>query len=236
MIKLSIIIPVCNEEESLEELFSELIPVLQGMRVSYEIICIDDGSTDRSPAVLKKLHKKNKHIRIIQFDRNYGKSSALDAAFSEVRGEWVITMDADLQDDPADIPAFYTAAQKADIVCGIRTRRQDSIIRRISSRLANWWRNRILHESIKDTGCGFKCIRTSLLQKIKMFQGMHRFFPSLIEMEGGRIAQIPVHHRHRKYGSAKYGVWNRVFRASRDLRAVRWMKDRNIVYHIKKNY
>jgi glycosyltransferase involved in cell wall biosynthesis len=173
-------------------------------------------------------------VRWLQLERNCGQSAALDAGFRAARGELVCMIDGDLQNDPADIPAMVAliAAGEADCVCGIRQGRQDSWVRRISSRIGNGVRNWLTHEEIQDVGCSLRVFRRDLLRGLKMYRGMHRFLPTLLRLEGARIRQVPVRHHPRTRGETKYGIRNRLFRGLRDIFAVRWMQSRRLDYTI----
>jgi len=230
---LSVIIPVYNEEDNVEPLTTELMEVLNNLNKSFEVIFVDDGSTDRSLAILKALQKKFRDIRIIKFRRNCGQTAGFDAGISAARGEVIVTMDADLQNDPHDIPKLLEKIGDFDAVCGWRQKRNDNFIRRISSRIANGVRNRLSGESIRDVGCSLKAFRSVYAKKMKLFTGMHRFFPTLIKMEGGRVTEVPVNHRQRKFGAPKYNIRNRIVRSFIDLLAVCWMKKIRLNYEIE---
>lgn len=231
--EISIVIPVYNEEESLTELFNELKEVLEKHSLDFEIIFIDDGSKDRSGTILKEFSQKDKRIKVICFEKNAGQSAAFTAGFQLARGEVVVTMDADLQNDPCDIPLLLEKIKSYDVVCGWRANRQDNLVRKISSKIANSIRNWLSEEEIKDIACSFKAFRRECLQSFPYFNGMHRFFPTLIKMGGYTATEVKVNHRRRKHGEAKYGIRNRAFRGFNDLLAVRWMKTRRINYEIK---
>jgi len=230
---ISLVIPVYNEEESLPELFRELTEVLEKLSVSFEIIFIDDGSKDRSGAILREFALQDGRVRIIFFQNNCGQSAGFAAGFRAARGEIVVTMDADLQNDPHDIPLLLDKITSFDVVCGWRAIRQDSLVRKLSSRIANKIRNRLSDEQIKDVGCSLKAFRRECLQSFYYFKGMHRFFPTLIKMEGFSATEVKVNHRQRRFGQAKYGIGNRAFRGLIDLLAVRWMKKRHLNYEVK---
>ena len=231
--RISLVIPVYNEEENLPELFRELMEVLEKISVSFEIIFIDDGSKDRSEAILREFALQDGRVRIIFFQKNCGQSAAFAAGFRSARGEIVVTMDADLQNDPHDIPLLLDKITSYDVVCGWRASRQDSLVRKISSWIANKTRNWVSDEQIKDVGCSLKAFRRECLQSFYYFKGMHRFFPTLIKMEGCSVAEVKVNHRPRRFGEAKYGIGNRALRGLIDLLAVRWMKKRHLSYEVK---
>ncbi|MCX8011576.1 MAG: glycosyltransferase family 2 protein [Desulfobacterota bacterium] len=231
--QISVVIPVYNEEENLRELFQELKGVLEGINLPFEIIFIDDGSQDQSGKILKDFAEKDKRVKVIFFEKNSGQSAAFAAGFRLAKGEVVITMDADLQNDPHDIPRLLEKIREYDVVCGWRAKRQDSLVRRLSSRIANRVRNWLSEEDIRDVGCSLKAFRRDCSQCFPYFNGMHRFFPTLIKMCGYSVTEIKVNHRPRKFGEAKYGITNRAFRGLVDLLAVRWMKRRKLNYKIK---
>ncbi len=224
--ELSLVVPVYNEEENLEPLVREIAAALEPAGRSYELLLIDDGSTDAGPAAMAVLAAADPRIRIIRLGKNSGQSAALDAGFRFARGRIVVTLDADLQNDPSDIPRMLAELSRADVVCGIRANRRDSWTRRISSKIANGVRNRLTHEHVTDVGCTLRVCRRELLFDLPMFTGLHRFLPTLLKMQGGRVVEIPVNHRPRLHGVAKYGIGNRLWRALADLFAVRWMQKR----------
>jgi len=232
-VSLSLVIPAYNEEESIEACVLEADGVLARLERSYEILVVDDGSRDGTFERLRDLKARCRALRAIRFRENRGQSAAMSAGFEHARGEIVVSMDADRQNDPADIPRLLERMDDFDVVCGWRRKREDNLLRRISSRIANAVRNRLSRESIRDTGCSLKAYRRDYLRRIKLFDGMHRFLPTLLRMEGARVTEVPVHHRPRTAGRTKYGVWNRLFGSLRDLFAVRWMQARHIHYDIR---
>jgi len=227
---LSVVIPVFNEEDNLRLLTAELTGVLQSLNKSWELLFIDDGSTDGSLHVLKGLQEQSPRIRIITFKKNCGQTAAFDAGFKAARGEVTITMDGDLQNDPRDIPKLLDKISEYDAVCGWRHQRNDPLIKRFSSSIANFVRNTLSDETIADVGCSLKAFRSESVKKLKLYNGMHRFFPTLIKMEGGRVIEVKVNHRPRKYGSSKYNIRNRMVRSFIDLLAVCWMQKRRLTY------
>jgi len=234
-IKYSVVIPLKDEEGNIHSLIEELEPVMKTLQGPWELICIDDGSTDKTPNLLAELKKEKSFLKTIDFDRNYGQSSAFDAGFRNANGEFVITMDGDRQNDPADIPKLLELAEDHDMVCGIRAKRKDTWLKKITSRIANAIRSRICHDGVKDTGCSLKVYRKSCLDQIKMYNGMHRFLPALFQIEGFRVAQTPVNHRQRDQGHTKYNFFNRSFNTVSDMFAVRWMRQRHLNYTIKRD-
>lgn len=230
----SVVIPLKNEEGNIVELIDELEPIMLSLGCPWELICIDDGSTDQTSAILKDLMKVKPYLRTITFDRNYGQSSAFDAGFKHARGEWLISLDGDRQNDPADIPKLITASAESDLVCGHRVNRRDPWHKKITSRLANFVRSRLCKDQVQDTGCSLKIYRASCIHRIKMYQGMHRFLPALFKIEGFRVSEVPVNHRERIKGKTKYNFFNRSFNTVADMLAVRWMWKRRLGYRIHK--
>ena len=226
--RLSIVIPLYNEEENLEPLVDELTAALDGLEYGYEVLLVDDGSRDGSPQVLARLAAADPRLRVLRQPRNQGQSAAFAAGFRHARGEIIATLDADLQNDPADLPDMLAELDDCDVVCGVRTDRHDSFVRRASSRIANSARNRLTGESITDVGCSLRVMRTRHARRVVPFDGMHRFLPTLLRMEGARIKEVPVRHRPRLRGVSKYGIHNRLWRGIADLFGVRWLKRRRI--------
>ena len=224
--EISLVIPVFNEEENLPILAAEIRQALDPLGRPYEVIYVDDGSTDSSPAVLADMARDDPRVRIVRQRRNSGQSAALDAGFRFARGGVVVTLDADLQNDPADIPRMLVLLEEYDVVSGVRANRQDTWVRKVSSRIANGIRNWATDESVTDVGCTLRVCRGEYLRRIPMFTGMHRFLPTLLRLAGARVTEVPVHHRPRLHGQAKYGIGNRMWRALDDLFAVRWMQKR----------
>lgn len=231
-IQYSVVVPLKNEAENIIDLVEELEPVMESLNRSWELICIDDGSTDDTLKILKDLKKDRAYLRIISFKGNYGQSSAFDAGFRNARGTYVITMDGDRQNDPLDIPKLIDASSNADLVCGQRIKRRDPWNKRIISYFANQIRSRFVGDGIPDTGCSLKVYRRSCFDRIKMFHGMHRFLPALFLIEGFKVATVPVNHRERTKGKTKYNLFNRSFNTVADMWAVGWMRKRSLKYQI----
>jgi dolichol-phosphate mannosyltransferase len=232
-IDLSIVVPVYNERDNLGPLLSEVTAVLEPLGRSYEILFVDDGSTDGSGRVLSDLSTSDPRVRVVSFKGNAGQTAAMDAGFRRARGEVVITLDADLQNDPADIPRLLADLEGWDAVVGVRQKRRDNLVRRVSSRVANYVRNRLSDETISDTGCSLKAYRRTALSRLVLYNGMHRFLPTLLKMEGFRVRETAVGHRPRRHGASKYGIGNRLLPSFMDLMAVRWMKRRKLRYEVK---
>lgn len=230
---LSVVIPVYNERDNLAVLLSEIRTAVDPLGVDYEVLFVDDGSTDGSDAALRDLRRRNPRVRVVTFARNAGQSAAMDAGFRLARGRVVVTLDADLQNDPGDIPKLLRALDGWDAVVGVRTERRDTFVRRVSSRIANYVRNRLSDETITDTGCSLKAYRTEAVSRIRLYNGMHRFLPTLLKMEGYKVRELPVGHRPRLHGESKYGIGNRLVPSFVDLLAVRWMKRRKLRYEVR---
>lgn len=227
---ISIVIPLYNEADTIEPLGHSIINTMQGQ--SYEVIFVDDGSIDGSTQKLDAWCSRYPNFRTIHFKKNAGQTAALDAGFKHASGKYVVSMDADMQNDPADIPKLLDKLDSYDMVCGWRQKRNDPWIKRISSTVANFIRNKLSQEDIKDTGCSLKAYRKACLDRIKLYHGMHRFLPTLFKMEGFTVTEIVVNHYPRRFGKSKYGISNRAFRAFIDLLAVRWMKKRTLHYEV----
>ncbi|HXX33940.1 MAG TPA: glycosyltransferase family 2 protein [Thermodesulfobacteriota bacterium] len=232
-IDISVVVPVYNEEENLPVLVPQIADVLKPLEKTFEMIFVDDGSKDQSRHLLKKMALEYPQIRILGFKKNCGETAAGAAGIKEARGGIVITIDADLQNDPKDIPKMLDYLKEYDMVTGWRQKREDSWVKRITSRIANRIRNRLSGEEIQDSGCTFRAYKRECLQEIKLYKGMHRFIPTLVKMEGYRVIEIPIAHHPRKFGVSKYTTWNRMWRAFIDLLAVKWMKSRHIHYEIE---
>jgi glycosyltransferase involved in cell wall biosynthesis len=225
-----VVVPLRDEEASLEALHRELDAALSGQAGGVEWIFVDDGSRDGSLERLRALAAKDPRLRVLTLDGPHGQTAALDAGFRAARGEIVVTLDADGQNDPADIPRLLAALAHADVVNGVRQGRRDALLRRISSRIANAVRNRATGESVTDVGCSLRAMRAGPLRRVKLFRGSHRFLPTLLRLEGARVVEIPVAHRPRRHGASKYGIRNRLGAGLVDLFAVRWMQSRALHY------
>jgi len=231
-LEISIVIPVYNERENLTLLDEKITKNIEPLHKSYEVILVDDGSVDGSAQLIRKLQDENPHLRLIRFGSNHGQTAAFAAGFSKARGHIIVTMDADLQNDPADIPILLDKISEFDVVCGWRHKRNDPWIKKLSSKIANSVRNTVSEESIADTGCSLKAFRRTCFKNIKLYNGMHRFFPTLMKMEGFSVTQVKVGHYPRMHGYSKYNIRNRLFTSFKDLLAIRWMKKRQINYDI----
>ncbi|HTR41584.1 MAG TPA: glycosyltransferase family 2 protein [Pseudomonadales bacterium] len=233
--EISLVIPCYNEEGNLRKLIEAILPAVEPLKIPYEIVITDDCSTDGSWVILKELAAGNPRIHVQRFAANRGKSAAGWAAMKIARGRYIITLDADLQNDPKDIPNLLAALKDYDCANGTRVESRkhgDNFIRIASSRIANWVRNKLSGENISDAGCGFRAFKRECIADLKLFEGMHRFMPTLFKIEGYTVIEVPVSNHPRLSGESKYGVWNRLFASSYDLLAVRWMKKRMIKYSI----
>jgi len=229
-VDLSVVIPVYNEEDNILPLLEEISAVLSKMGMISEILAVNDGSTDLTLNKLNSARKKYSNLRILNLRRNNGLSAAIDAGFKNAYGNIIVIIDADLQNDPADIPKLVSLIGENDVVCGWRKNRIDPLKKRVSSKIANFVRNLLTSEDVHDTCCGLKAFKRESVINFKMYNGLHRFLPTLLKMEGYKIAEIPVNHRPRIMGKSKYNIGNRVFKSTYDLIAVRWMKKRWMRY------
>jgi glycosyltransferase involved in cell wall biosynthesis len=214
----SVIVPVYNEEGTIEVLSRKIAEVLDGMSRSFEIIFIDDGSTDETAARIHAAHTRDPRVKLIRFRRNFGKAAALCAGFETCRGKVLITMDGDLQDDPLEIPRFLDALEEndLDLVSGWKKKRRDPISKRYPSRLYNWVTRRLARVDLHDFNCGFKAYRRDVVQQIAVYGELHRYIPVLASRQGFRIGEIAVTHHPREHGVSKYG-WDRFYKGFLDL-------------------
>jgi glycosyltransferase involved in cell wall biosynthesis len=229
---LSVVVPVHDEEESLETLHREIDAAVGSQPGGLEIVLVDDGSRDASLARMRAIAEKDPRVRVLALDAQHGQSAALAAGFAAARGEVIATLDADLQNDPADLPRLLAALERADVVCGVRVERRDAWLRRASSWVANAFRNRVTGESVRDIGCSLRVMRRCFVERVKLYRGMHRFLPTLLRLEGARVIELPVAHRRRRHGRSKYGIADRLFVGIVDVFAVRWMKSRRLAYRV----
>jgi len=234
---LSIVFPVFNEEENVPILLEEIAAAMRGQPWSYEIVAVDDGSRDRSLEVLRQSRAKYPNLRVLAFEKNSGQTAALDAAWRAARGTYVVSLDADLQNDPADIPTMMRRLEEdnADMVIGVRVNRQDTWARKVQSRIGNGVRNWITGDRITDTGCSLKLVKREAIERVSLYTGMHRFLPTLVRMRGYEVIEMPVNHRARRFGVSKYGAMNRAMRGLVDCLAVRWMSKRMLDYRVKED-
>ena len=233
---LSLVIPCYNEEASLRELIKTIREAVDPLKITYEVVITDDCSKDTSWSILKELAADDPRIRVQRFAFNCGESAASWAGLRAARGQYLVTLDADLQNDPRDLPKFLEALKKFDCVCGTRVESRgkgDNFVRIASSRIANWVRNQLSGEQISDAGCTYRAFKRECIANLKFFKGMHRFLPTLFKIEGFNVTEIPVTNNPRFAGQSNYGVWNRLFASFYDLLAVRWMKKRMFRYEVR---
>ncbi len=223
--EISIVIPAYNEEENVELLYKKTKRVLENLGKEYEIVYIDDGSTDRTFNILKEINKKDKKVRVIKFKKNYGQTAAMDAGFKNSLGEIIIALDADLQNDPEDIPNLLKKMDEGyDVVSGWRYKRKDSFSKKIISSLSNLFRRIITKEEIHDSGCTLKAYKRRCFNDIDLSGEMHRFIPLLLKWKGYKIGEIKVEHHERERGKTKYGI-SRLLKGFLDLLIIKfWMQ------------
>jgi dolichol-phosphate mannosyltransferase len=231
--ELSVVVPVHNEVENIEPLVAEIQQALAGLH-EFEIIYVDDGSTDETSATLRALAAREPRLRVLRHRRCCGQSRALLTGVHAARAATVATLDGDGQNDPADIPALFAALRNSggdspvlDMVAGHRAKRKDTGWRRFSSKVANAVRGALLHDQTPDTGCGLKVFRRELYLALPYFDHMHRFLPALVQRAGGRVQSVTVHHRPRLRGTSKYGTWHRLWVGVVDLLGVMWLQRRS---------
>jgi dolichol-phosphate mannosyltransferase len=224
----SVVVPVFNEEENMSILQSELRAALAGL--DHEIIFVDDGSTDRSADKIESMP----NVRLLRFEKNAGQSAALYAGIKTARGQTIVMIDSDLQNDPGDIPRLLEEISRgADLACGYRAKRKDTVTKRLTSRIANFVRSRFTRDYVRDTGCTLKAMRRECADELIPFRGMHRFIPALVRGAGYRLVEVPVNHRPRRFGQTKYGFGSRAWRATMDMFGVRWLLSRRLNYKIR---
>ena len=229
MNSVSVVVPLYNEEENVAILQRELTDALSGL--DYEIIFVDDGSRDETAARIAP----DPRIRVLRFEKNAGQSAAIFAGLNAVRSEVAVLIDGDLQNDPADIPRLLGEISRgADLVCGYRAQRKDTLVKRITSWVANFVRSRFTRDGVRDTGCTLKAMRRDCIATLVPFKGMHRFIPALVKGSGYRLVEIPVNHRPRRFGQSKYGLGDRAVRATVDMFGVRWLLSRRLNYKLRK--
>ncbi len=224
---ISVVVPLFNEADNVPILQREIWQALAGRR--YELLLVDDGSTDGTPSRVVP----GPEVRLLQFATNAGQSAAMLAGIRAASGRVIVLLDGDLQNDPADIPALLTAIdQGADLVCGYRAKRQDTLTKKITSRVANFVRSRFTGDGVRDTGCTLKAMRRECAAALVPFKGVHRFIPALVKNAGFQLVEIPVNHRPRQFGVSKYGLGNRAIRATMDMFGVRWLQSRRVAYEL----
>lgn len=229
---LSVVLPVFDEEDCVAGVLDELFAALGG-GPPFEVLAVDDGSRDATPAILAAAAAREPRLRVLRLEPNAGQSAAFAAGFRAARAPVVATMDADGQNDPADIPRLAAALAEADVACGFRVRRRDTPARRAASRVANAVRRLVLRDGIRDTGCSLKAFRTELARELPCFDGAHRFYPALCAARGARVVQLPVAHRGRAGGRSKYTNFGRLLRTVPDLFGVRWLAGRQRRFSVR---
>ena len=234
-IDVSVVVPVYNEVGNVADVVRRVRAALAGAGLSWELVAVDDGSSDGSGERLDELAAADPALRVLHLDRNCGQSAALDAGFRHAAGRLVAVLDADLQTYPEDLPELVARLESsgAGAVVGIRAARQDTGWRRVTSRFANGVRNWLTREDIQDTGCPLKVLRAEAVRSLRPFDGMHRFLPTLLRLEGFAVVEVPVRHAPRTAGSSKYGTWDRAFRGLRDALGVRWLQDRHLRWRLR---
>ncbi len=230
---LSIVCPFYEERENIPELFDRLTRAAARVSGAWEIVFVDDGSKDGGDALLRELMKTAPSVRLIQLEQNRGLTSALYAGLQAAKGDVLATLDADLQNPPEEIPKLYAMMDGFDMVTGYRANRQDKLVKKISSRIANNIRRSVIQDNIKDVGCSLRVFRRSVLENFYPYKGMHRFFPAIADRSGFKIKQVPVEHAFRKAGKAKYGLFNRLLGPLWDLIAVSWLLKNKLNYKVK---
>ena len=226
--ELSVVVPVFNEQDNIAILQSELGAALVG--IDHEIIFVDDGSTDQTAAKITP----SAAVRVVRFERNRGQSAAIYAGAQAARGRILVFIDGDLQNDPRDIPRLVTEVTRgADLACGYREKRKDTVTKRLTSRIANFVRSRFTKDGVRDTGCTLKAMRRECVRTLVPFKGMHRFIPALVKGAGYRLVEVPVNHRPRRFGQSKYGFGSRALRATIDMFGVRWLLSRQLNYKVR---
>lgn len=234
MIDISIIVPIKNEAENIATVAGEIGSAMSSRAWTWECIWVDDGSTDESLSLLRRLAEEDPRHRYISFEKNSGQSAALCAGFTEATGKVIATIDGDGQNDPSDIPplAEMVLSGKADMANGYRAKRRDTIVRKLSSRIANAFRNAVTGKTVRDVGCSTRAFRRECAENLPHFAGMHRFFPSLVAMQGFTLAEAPVNHRPRLRGLSKYGIQNRLWVGLLDTFGVWWLRRRSFSYRV----
>jgi glycosyltransferase involved in cell wall biosynthesis len=232
---LSVVIPFRDEAPSLAGLHAELRDTLDPLERPLEMLFVDDASRDDGPAIVEGLAARDPRIRLLRLTPHAGQSAALEAGFRAARGEIVATLDADGQNDPADLPALLAALPGADCVCGVRVDRQDARATRLASWIANRVRGRLLGDGVSDIGCSLRVMRAAPLSRIKLFRGGHRFLPAMLKMEGARIVERPVRHRPRLHGTSSYGIASRLAVVWLDLLGMLWWARRIDRYEVKES-
>ncbi|MFC5468120.1 glycosyltransferase family 2 protein [Cohnella suwonensis] len=233
MVELSVVVPLYNEKDNLHRLYQAVTDAVQGRIESYEIVGVNDGSTDGSAEWLDRMAEADSRLRVIHFERNCGQTAAIYAGIKQASGRYIALIDGDLQTDPNDIFTLMPYMKDYDFANGMRVRRQDTLVKRVSSRIGNGVRNKITGDKINDTGCPMKLFKREVASSYFLYEGFHRFLPTLARMNGYRVIEVPVSHREREFGVSKYGVWNRALVGLMDAIVIGWLRKRTIRYRIK---
>ena len=233
--RLTVLVPVYNEEESLYQFALEMDKYLDETTVATMVMFVNDGSTDNSQKIIEELCGQKEDYHFIRLEKNRGLSTAVKAGIDTCTTELVGYIDSDIQTTPMDFLNYFEHFPEYDMVNGIRAKRNDKLVKRFSSKFANWFRRTMINDGIEDTGCPLKIIKSEYAKKIPFFDGMHRFIPALIQLQGGKVKQIPIRHFPRFAGTAKYHLWNRIKKPFFDTLAFRWMRSRYIRYGVDKS-
>ncbi|MFK4784712.1 glycosyltransferase family 2 protein [Fusobacterium sp. MFO224] len=234
MKRISVIAPVYNEKNNIIRFIDQVEKALKKGFDSYEIVLINDGSTDGSKEILDEAMSTNAHVKVYHFSKNNGQTAAIDAGFKMATGDLIVTMDSDLQTDPDDIYLLLKYIDRYDMINGCRKTREDGLKRKLPSTIANKIRNLITKDNITDTGCPLKLFKKEVVDSFYLYEGMHRFLPTLAKINGFKVIEVPVRHYDREFGVSKYGIFNRLFKSLKDAFAVRWMKKRHLNYQFQR--
>lgn len=229
---LTIIVPVYNEEDNLKRVEKELSKYIETSKVTTSVLFVNDGSKDRSVAIIREICASQSAFNYINFDKNYGLSAAIKAGFDHVQSTLVGYIDSDLQTSPEDFDLLLEHIGEHDLVTGVRSNRKDSFVKNMSSTIANGIRRSFTHDGMDDTGCPLKIIKTEYAKRIPMFKGLHRFLPAMVLLQNGKVKQVPIRHFERIAGTANFGVWNRLLGPLMDCFAYLWMKKKYINYKV----
>ena len=232
--RLTIVVPVYNEEDNLERVEQEFLNFFPQAAVPSKVLFVNDGSKDRSQELIETICKRSAHFEYISFAENFGLSAAIKAGFDYTDTAYVGYIDSDLQTAPEDFNVLLNHIDQYDLVTGVRADRKDSFVKNMSSKIANGIRRAFTHDGMDDTGCPLKVIKTDYAQRIPMFRGLHRFLPAMIMLQEGKVLQVPVRHFPRIAGEAKFGLWNRLLGPLMDCFAYLWMKKKYINYTVGK--
>ncbi|QAY65875.1 glycosyltransferase family 2 protein [Paenibacillus protaetiae] len=233
MVELSVVVPIYNEKENLYHLHEAITAALKGHIESYEIVLVNDGSTDGSANIINELAAKDPAVKGIHFERNCGQTAAIYCGIKRAEGKYIASIDGDLQTDPGDILILMKYMENYDFANGMRVKRRDTLVKKISSKVGNGVRNWITGDNIQDTGCPMKVFKREVAETFFLFEGFHRFLPTIARMNGFKVTEVPVRHRERMYGKSKYGVLNRAFVGLMDAIVIGWLRKRMIRYQVR---